>query len=344
MPNATPHTSSLPDNQTMRVESLSYAKAINAALARALEQWPEALLYGEDLAKPGGVFGVTRKLQEQFGADRVFDTPISETAMLGAAVGAAITGSRPIVEIMWMDFTLVATDQIVNQAANVRYVSAGRLSAPLVIRTQQGALPGSCAQHSQNLEAWFAHIPGLRVGVPATPQDAHDMLLSAVACDDPVMIIEHRGLYHGEAVDVALDQPIAPVGGARVRRDGQHLTLLSWGAMTGRVLEAAALLADEGIEAEVIDARWVAPMDWESVLASVRRTRRLLVVHEANLTGGLGAEVAAVVQERLFGELAAPVQRLATPDLRIPAAPHLQDAAIPGVATIVASAREITGR
>jgi len=327
-----------------RMESLTYAKAINAALARALEQWPEALLYGEDLAKPGGVFGVTRGLQERFGADRVFDTPISETAMLGAAVGAAMTGARPIVEIMWMDFTLVAADQIVNQAANVRYVSAGRLSAPLVIRTQQGALPGSCAQHSQNLEAWFAHIPGLRVGLPATPQDAHDMLLAAVACDDPVLVIEHRGLYHGEAVEVELDQPIAPVGGARVRRRGDDVTLLSWGAMTARVLEAAATLAADGIEAEVIDARWVAPMDWDTVLDSVRRTRRLLVIHEANLTGGVGAEVAAVVQERLFGDLAAPVRRLATPDLRMPAAPHLQDAAIPGVTGIVKAAREMVGR
>ncbi|MGE4338280.1 MAG: alpha-ketoacid dehydrogenase subunit beta [Pigmentiphaga sp.] len=327
-----------------RMESLTYAKAINAALARALEQWPEALLYGEDLAKPGGVFGVTRGLQERFGTDRVFDTPISETAMLGAAVGAAMTGARPIVEIMWMDFTLVAADQIVNQAANVRYVSAGRLSAPLVIRTQQGALPGSCAQHSQNLEAWFAHIPGLRVGLPATPQDAHDMLLAAVACDDPVLVIEHRGLYHGEAVEVELGQPIAPVGGARVRRTGDAVTLLSWGAMTARVLEAAATLADDGIEVEVIDARWVAPMDWDTVLDSVRRTRRLLVIHEANLTGGVGAEVAAVVQERLFGDLAAPVRRLATPDLRMPAAPHLQDAAIPGVAGIVKAVQEIVGR
>ncbi|MCK9514006.1 MAG: acetoin dehydrogenase [Pigmentiphaga sp.] len=327
-----------------QVESLTYAKAINAALARALEQWPEALLYGEDLAKPGGVFGVTRGLQERFGAARVFDTPISETAMLGAAVGAAMTGARPIVEIMWMDFTLVATDQIVNQAANVRYVSAGRLSAPLVIRTQQGALPGSCAQHSQNLEAWFAHVPGLRVGLPATPQDAHDMLLSAVACDDPVMVIEHRGLYHGEAADVALEGPIAPVGGARVRRPGSDVTLLSWGAMANRVQEAASVLAAEGIEAEVIDARWVAPMDWQTVLDSVRRTRRLLVIHEANLTGGVGAEVAAVVQERLFGELAAPVRRLATPDLRMPAAPHLQDAAIPDVTGIVAAARELVKR
>ncbi|MCK9509272.1 MAG: acetoin dehydrogenase, partial [Pigmentiphaga sp.] len=160
--------------------SLSYAKAVNAALLRALETYPESILYGEDVAKPGGVFGVTKDVQKAFGSQRVFDTPISETAMLGAAVGAAMTGLRPIVEIMWIDFSLVAMDQIVNQAANVRYVSAGRLQAPLTIRTQQGVLPGACAQHAQNLEAFYAHVPGLRVGLPATPQDAYDMLLAAV--------------------------------------------------------------------------------------------------------------------------------------------------------------------
>ena len=322
-----------------RVESLTYARAVNAALDRALATWPAAFTYGEDLAKPGGVFGVTRGLQERHGASRVFDTPISETAMLGAAVGAAMVGARPIVEIMWMDFTLVALDQIVNQAANVRYVSAGAMSAPLTIRTQQGVLPGSCAQHSQNLEAFFAHVPGLRVGLPMTPQDAYDMLLAAVACDDPVLIIEHRGLYHGESVPVTVDGPIAPIGGARRCRDGDAVTVLTWGASLPTVLAAADQLAAEGIDCDVLDARWVAPMDWPAVYASVTRTRRLLIVHEANLTGGFGAEVAARVQEQCFGQLAAPVRRLATADLRMPAAPHLQAAAVPDVAAVVAAVR-----
>jgi len=181
--------------------SLRFGEAVNTALRHALKRWPESLLYGEDVGKPGGVFGVTRRLKREFG-DRVFDTPISESAIIGSAVGAAMMGRRPIVEIMWIDFTLVGLDQVINQAANVRYISKGALTAPITIRTQQGATPGSCAQHSQSLEALFTHIPGLRVCIPSTPQDAYDLLLSAVACDDPTLVIEARGLYNGEKQDV----------------------------------------------------------------------------------------------------------------------------------------------
>ncbi|RZS81613.1 alpha-ketoacid dehydrogenase subunit beta [Pigmentiphaga kullae] len=322
---------------------LSFGKAVNAALARALEDMPEVVLYGEDVGKPGGVFGVTKDLQRQAGAARVFDTPISETAMLGVAVGAAMSGLRPVVEIMWIDFSLVAMDQLVNQAANVRYVSAGRLAAPLTVRTQQGATPGSCAQHSQNLEALYAHIPGLRVGIPATAQDAYDMLLAAIRCDDPTLVIENRAMYHGDPQPVRLGSPIEDACGARLARQGGDLTVVAWGAMLFQALEAAARLAREGIEAEVINARWIAPFDWPALLASVGRTGRLLVVHEANVTGGFGAEIAARVQDELYGRLRAPVRRLGVADCRIPAAPHLQAALIPDAGRISQAARELVG-
>ncbi|MDH2235005.1 acetoin dehydrogenase [Pigmentiphaga sp. GD03639] len=325
------------------VAQLSFGKAVNAALARALEEMPEVVVYGEDVGKPGGVFGVTKDLQRQAGAARVFDTPISETAMLGVAVGAAMSGLRPVVEIMWIDFSLVAMDQLVNQAANVRYVSAGRLAAPLTVRTQQGATPGSCAQHSQNLEALYAHIPGLRVGIPATAQDAYDMLLAAIRCDDPTLVIENRAMYHGDPQPVSLGGPIEDARGARVARPGRDLTLVAWGAMLFPALEAAAQLAREGIEAEVINARWIAPFDWPALLASAGRTGRLLVVHEANVTGGFGAEIAARVQDELFGCLHAPVRRLGVADCRIPAAPHLQAALIPDAGRIAQAARELVG-
>lgn len=323
-----------------RTAELTYAKAVNLALGRAMRTHPEAILYGEDVGEAGGIFGVTKNLKAEFG-ERVFDTPISETAMLGTAVGAAMTGLRPIVEIMWIDFTLVAMDQIVNQAANVRYVSAGRLQAPLTIRTQQGFLPGSCAQHSQNLEALYTHIPGLRVGLAATPQDAYDMTLAAVQSNDPVLIIENRGLYHGEAQKVEVDGPLQAVGGAAVMRPGRDLTIVSWSAMLFQALEAARQLEQEGIDAEVINARWLNPFDWEAVLASVRRTGRLLIAHEAVGTGGFGGEIAARVSRDCFGQLRAPVERVATEDCRIPSAPHLQRQLIPDASRIARTARDL---
>ncbi len=321
---------------------LNYGRAIHAALQRAMDEDPKTIFYGEDVAKPGGVFGITRGLKDKFG-DRVFDTPISETAMLGVAVGSAMTGLRPIVEIMWIDFSLVAMDQIVNQAANVRYVSAGKLTAPLTIRTQQGALPGSCAQHSQNLEAFYTHVPGLLVGLPATAQDAYSMLLTAIAADDPALVIENRGLYGGADQDVTLGGVVERPGRAHVMRDGMDVTILSWGSMLFRALDAAAELEKGGIAAEVINARWLSPFDWETLFRSVKKTGRLIVVHEANVTGGFGAEIAARVNEQFFGKLAAPVRRLGVPDSRIPAAPHLQAALIPDALGIAEAARAMVG-
>lgn len=312
------------------IVDLNYGRAVNTALVRAMTEFPETILFGEDIAKPGGVFGITKDLQSSFGKERVFDTPISETAMLGAAVGASMTGLRPIVEIMWIDFSLVAMDQIVNQAANVRYVSAGRLGAPLTIRTQQGALPGSCAQHSQNLEAMYAHVPGLRVGLPATPQDAYSMLLAAVKSDDPTMVIENRGLYFGAAEPIEIDGEIEVAEGARIALEGTDITIVTWGAILGQVVCAAQELKQKhGISVEVINARWVAPFDWNTLNTSVAKTRRLLIVHEANVTGGFGAEIAARTQDHHFKNLKASVQRLGVPDVRMPAAAHLQNVLIP---------------
>jgi pyruvate/2-oxoglutarate/acetoin dehydrogenase E1 component len=322
-------------------KSLRYGEAVNAALRRSLETWPESLVYGEDVGKPGGVFGVTRRLQRDFG-ERVFDTPISESAIIGSAVGAAMMGRRPIVEIMWVDFTLVGIDQLINQAANVRYVSRGRSTAPITIRTQQGATPGSCAQHSQSLEALFTHIPGLRVCLPTTAQDAYDLLLSAVACDDPTMVIEARGLYGGEREDVVLHGDIRPIGGSRRRHHGEDLTVVSWGTAARTAVSAAEELAAEGIGVDLIEAVWLNPFDTRAVIESVERTGRLLVVHEANVTGGFGAEVVARVVESGV-PLRTPPRRLGLDDLRVPAAPHLSAAVLPTKERVINAARSLAG-
>jgi len=323
----------------MPEKKMSYAEAVNHALRRALDEDDTTLLFGEDVGVPGGVFGVTKGLHAQFG-DRVFDTPISESAILGGAIGAALVGRRPIVEIMWADFTLVALDQIVNQAANVRYINRGSLSAPITIRTQQGSAPGACAQHSQNLEAVFAHIPGIHVCMPATHQDAYDLLLTSIRSDDPTIVIENRTLYHGNKQLVTVGERIDPIGGAVTRRRGHDVTVTTWGSMQTRALDAAALLSQEGVSVEVIDMRWLRPLDIDAVARSVARTGRLLVVHEAHQFAGLGAEVVAAIAE-LSVPLKAPPRRIATPDARIPSAPALLAALIPDEATIATGIREV---
>jgi|SRR5215469_4052087 len=323
------------------VQTVTYAGAVNAALRRVLTELPQTLVYGEDIGKPGGVFGVTRGLKRDFG-HRVFDTPISESAILGSALGAAMFGRRPIVEIMWADFTLVAFDQIVNQISNARYVSFGQVRAPLVIRTQQGAAPGACAQHSQSLEAFFLHTPGLRVVMPSTAQDAFDAIVTATYSDDPVVVIENRTLYLGAKEEIVTDAPPREMGTAALRRTGDAATVLSWGAMTRRVEAAADLAAAQGVNVDVIEARWLNPFDLMALLASVRRTRRLLVVHEANVTGGFGGELLAQVAESDVPLDAAPV-RLGLADTRMPAAPALASALIPSVDRILSAIVKLAG-
>ena len=312
---------------------LNFAGAANAALDRLLRESQAVLLYGEDVALPGGVFGVTKGLLKVYG-DRVFDTPISESAILGAALGASMFGARPIVEIMWADFMLVGIDQILNQIANARYISRGRLTAAITIRTQQGSQPGACAQHSQSLEALFVHTPGIRVCMPSNPQDVYDLLVAAGTADDPVIVIENRNFYTGPKATVMLDREPEPLGRARILRTGWDASVVSWGASVHTAIAAAEILSTQGISIDVIDARWLAPFDWETLFASLERTTRLVVLHEANLSGGFGVEIVARVAEHGPPLRARPL-RAATPDARIPASPKLLNSVIPSVGSLV---------
>jgi pyruvate/2-oxoglutarate/acetoin dehydrogenase E1 component len=318
-------------------KELTYIQAVNEALRWALRSYPETILFGEDVALPGGPYGASKGLHREFG-ERVFDTPISESAILGAAIGAGMRGLRPIVEIMFADFFLVALDQLVNQAANVRYTSRGRFTAPITVRSQQAATPGACPQHTQSLEAIFAHIPGLRVGLPSNPRDAYEMLRTAVAADDPVIVLESRALYQVKG-PVELDGPAETIGGSRRLKSGDDVTIVSWSKAASEAARAADLLGEEGIGADVIDLRWLSPLDLEAVFGSIERTSRLVVAHEANLTGGFGAEIAARVAQQGFWALEAPIERVGVPDVRIPAAPILQRELLPTAERIASAAR-----
>lgn len=318
-------------------KELAYGIAVNRALALEMANRDNMVTFGEDIAIPGGTFGVTRNLRKEFG-ERVFDTPISEAAILGAAIGGSLEGLLPVVEIMWSDFLFVAFDQIINQASNVRYISRGRVSAPLVIRMQQGVTRGSCAQHSQSIEALLAHIPGIRVGLPSNAADAFAMTRAAIADPDPVVLIESRALYL-EKARVDVDAPVEPIGGARLRKAGSDVAIITWGHMTGVALEAAAALKGSGVDAAVLDLRWLAPLDDAAIAAVIAATGgRVVVLHEANLTGGFGAEIAARVASTHFSELAAPIVRIGLPDVRVPAATVLQQALVPSVRQVVDAA------
>lgn len=317
----------------------TYGNAVTMALKHELQERPELLVYGEDVGGGGGIFGCTRNLQKTFGKARVFDTPISESAILGSALGAAMMGMRPVVEIMWADFMLVAMDQIVNQMTNLRYITRGKCSAPLVVRMQQGTTPGSCAQHSQSLEALLFHIPGLRIGLPSTAQDAYDMLRAAVAGDDPTIIIESRLFYQRKETAV-LEGPVEPIGGLRQRRSGKDVALISWSTGMPVIESAAEELAQLGIDAAVIDLRWLSPLPEAELIAAVRAAGdAALIVHEANLTGGVGAELVCRLRDAGLTQIA----RLATPDVRMPASPVLQAELLPNAARVVAQVKALLG-
>jgi 2-oxoisovalerate dehydrogenase E1 component len=321
--------------------TMSYIQAVNEALARELETRPEVLVYGEDVGVAGGIFGASRGLQKTYGDQRVFDTPISESAILGSAVGSALMGMKPIVEIMWADFMLVALDQLINQAANVRYITGGRCSVPIVVRTQQGSTPGACAQHSQCLEALLAHIPGLRVALPATPQDAYDILRSAVANPDPCIIFEARGLYQTTGL-VSKSDNIKPIGKADLKRRGNDAVIVTWGTMVRVALEAAEVMEKDGLNVGVLDLRWLSPLDEDALLqAVVDAGGRVVVAHEANLTGGFGAEVVARIHELLGDHLSLKIKRVATPNIRMPAAPILAQEVLPNASKIVEATRAV---
>lgn len=320
---------------------LSYAEALREAMAQAMAADERVFLMGEDIGVYGGAFGVTQGLIERFGPERVRDTPISENTIVGAGVGAALTGMRPIVEMQFMDFVALAMEQTVLQAAKVRYMFGGKARVPLVLRLPGGSGTGAAAQHSESLEAWFVHVPGLKVVAPATPYDAKGLLLAALADENPVIFVEHKLLYRTRGL-VPEGPYVVPLGRAVVRRPGRHLTIVAYSIEVLRALEAAERLAAEGIEAEVIDLRTLKPYDAETVVASVKKTGKLLIVHEAPLWGGFGGELAAAVaQSEAFAYLEAPIVRLGGADVPIPYHPKLERAAVPQVEDIVAAARRL---
>jgi pyruvate/2-oxoglutarate/acetoin dehydrogenase E1 component len=316
-------------------EQIRYIDALNLGLVDALEEDERVVLIGIDVGGSGGVFTVTRGLRERFGPERIRDTPISEMAYVGAAVGAAMTGLRPIVEIMFMDFLGVCLDPIMNQAAKLGYMTNGALKVPIVFRTQTGAGRSSGAQHSQSLEAIIAHIPGLKVVMPGSVTDAHDLLLEAVRDPGPVVFIENRRLYamHGQPNE----QPL-PLGAARIARHGDDVSVVTWGQTLRECLLAAETSA---ASLDVIDLRSLVPLDMETILRSVERTGRLLVAHEAVRDFGAGAEIAARVAEELFDQLLAPVRRLATPPVPLPFSPRLERSLLPSAELVAAAAEAL---
>ncbi|MHB1614414.1 MAG: alpha-ketoacid dehydrogenase subunit beta [Actinomycetes bacterium] len=320
--------------------TVTYRESLREALFEEMEADPRVILMGEDVGRYGGAYAVSKGLLEHFGDRRVIDTPMSEAAIVGAALGAAAVGARPVAEIMYMDFITLVMDQLVNQAAKLHFMFGGQLSAPMVVRVQQGIGRGAGPQHSQSLEAWFAHVPGLKVVAPSTPADAKGLLKAAIRDDDPVLFIEHKQLYARKSEGVGPDH-VVPIGSADVKRAGTDVTVVAWSSMVHTALAAAERLAEEGTSAEVVDLRTIAPLDMATVLASCRRTGRLLVLHEACRTGGLGAEIAAQVAEELYRELRAPVRRLATPDVVLPANTTLERALVPDVDAAVTVVREL---
>ncbi len=320
----------------------TYLQAINEALRQEMERDPDVFIMGEDVGPFGGCFGVTKGLYEQFGDKRVKDTPITESAIIGAATGAAAAGLRPVCEIMFVDFIGVALDQLFNQAAKMRYMFGGKAKIPMVLRTPQGAGIGAAAQHSQSLEAWFAHVPGLKVAMPATPYDAKGLLITAIRDDNPVVFLEHKLLYglEGEVPD---ELYTVPFGKAEVRRTGEDVTIVATAKMVHTALEAADVLVKDGISAEVIDPRTLVPFDTETVVESVKKTHALVVVHEAVKHGGFGAEIAAQVAELAFDYLDGPIMRVAAPFTPVPFSPPLEQAFLPKVDDIVKAVKTIRG-
>ncbi|HEX7409560.1 MAG TPA: alpha-ketoacid dehydrogenase subunit beta [Candidatus Binatia bacterium] len=318
----------------------TYREAVRAALREALQSDPRVFLMGEDVGRYGGAYACSKGLLEEFGPERVRDTPLSESTFVGAGIGAAIGGMRPIVEVMTVNFSLLALDQIVNNAATLRHMSGGQLSIPLVVRMATGGGRQLAAQHSHSLEGWYAHVPGIKVLTPATLEDARGMLPTALRDPDPVFIFEHALLYPMEG---ELDENIGPVdiSHAVVRRAGRDVSLITFGGCLGKVLEAAETLAAQGINAEVIDVRVLRPLDTAAILTSIAKTHRAVIVDEAWRTGSFAAEISARIMERAFYELDAPVARVCSAEVPMPYPKHLEDAALPQVDTIAHTVLEM---
>lgn len=322
---------------------MTYAEAAKTALAEEMRDDPLVWALGEDLGR-GGVFGQYKGLVEEFGADRISDAPISESAIMGAAVGAAMNGTRPVVEMRFADFALCAVDELVNQAAKARYMFGGQTKVPMVIREPMGIWRSSAAQHSQSLESWYTHIPGLVVAVPATPACNKGLMKAAIRSDDPIVYMEHKNLWALEGEVPEGEDAVLPFGKARMAGEGDDVTIVSWSATALLAEEAGATLAKAGIGADVIDLRTLWPWDKEAVLASVEKTGRLIVAHESVRVGGFGAEIAATVSETLFKSLKAPVKRLAAPRIPISYAPPLEDEVRVTTDAMVQAAKELVGR
>ena len=322
---------------------LTYVKAFNEGMHQIMAADPDVFLIGEDVAGYGGVFHMFDGLLTEFGERRVKDTPIAEQAIIGLGVGAAARGLRPVCDLMFMDFVGVAMDQIFNQAAKMKYMFGGAVSVPLTITTAGGAGMSAAAQHSQSLEAWLAHIPGLKVAMPASPYDAKGLIVGAIRDDNPVIVVLNKKML-GIKGEVPEELYSIPMGVANVVREGTDVTVVAIGRMVVEATKAAERLASDGISLEIIDPRTVQPLDIDTILASVRRTNRVLIVHEAVEFGGIGAEIAAQVQEKAFDYLDAPVARLAAPFAPVPYAPVLENAYVPDAARIEAAARRLLER
>src|SRR5699024_914159 len=319
---------------------MTYAEAIREAIATEMAENPKVFILGEDIGLYGGAFGVTKGLLESFGKERVRDTPISELGLTGVAVGAALTGMRPIVDIQFSDFITLAADQIINQAAKIRYMYGGKASVPLVIRTPSGSGTGAAAQHSQSLEVLMTHIPGLKVVQPATPYDVKGLLKAAINDQNPVIFYEHKLLYQMKA-DVPLEAYEIPLGKADVKRVGTDVTIVATGRVVHTALQAAQQLEAIGINAEIVDPSTLEPLDEDTVIHSVQKTNRLIVVHEAVKRSGLGAEIASIIAEKAFYHLRAPIKRLGGQPVPIPNNKYLEAAAIPQVEDIIHAAKEL---
>lgn len=322
------------------MRTLTYREAVREAIAEEMERDTDVIMLGEDIGVYGGPFQVSKGLYERFGPERIIDTPISELGIMGAGVGLALTGMRPIVEIMYNDFLTLASEQLVNQAAKVKYMFGGKAIVPLVVRSQVGSGRGNAAQHSQSLEAWWTHIPGLLVVMPSTPADAKGLLKSAIREPNVVVFLEHKLLYNSKG-EVPDGEYTIPLGQADIKRAGDDVTIVATSRMVEFALAAAEQLAAEGIDAEVIDPRTLAPLDEATILASVAKTNRCMIVHEAVKRGGVGAEISAMIMEKGFDDLDRPVLRLGGEAVPIPYNAELERAAVPSVDRIVAGARSL---
>ena len=323
------------------MREITYLEAVREAMTQEMERDSRVFLIGEDIGEYGGAFQVSYGMLEQFGPERILDTPITELGLTGAATGAALIGMRPIAEIMFMDFTTLASEQLVNQAAKLRFMFGGKATVPLVLRTPAGSGTGAAEHHSQSFENWFVHVPGLKVVMPSTPYDVKGLLVASIRDDNPVVFIEHKLLYKMKG-DVPEDLYEIPLGQADIKREGKDLTIIATAIMVKKSLEAAEELAEEGIDVEVVDPRTLRPLDTETIIDSVKKTGKVLIVHEAVKTGGFGGELAGVIAEsEAFGYLEAPIIRLAGREVPIPYNRNLEQASVPQVEDIMEKARQL---